>query len=414
MTRVDASARTVPRARTARLSALDDATVAAWRALSRRALDPNPYLDVDFLRSTHRHLAPDVDPVVVTAWDDGVMVGLLPYVESARWHGLPVRARSTAPPLGATVTDLHTPLLAPEAAVPAARALLAEATRPTHGRPAVVELAVLGTDGAVWPAVRRALDGLGATWRVWEHGERGAVGTGAADRTDLRRDDVGGPVDVPLDEVLAHLSRSRRRSVGRSAAALVEALGPLAWRDRSDDPAAVDDFVRLETSGWKGRREQGGEGVAVLDGGTAWLHEVTGRLRGTGALVVGELSAGGTPVFLGLTYAVGGHWFGARDVYADRLRRFGPGVLGRLVEAWWVRRQGVRLFDSCVNPAVYPTAAHLYPERRGIARVVAGRGPLGRTAVAGAAAVHEHRRASESARQDAPRDAGGAPAGRPS
>lgn len=408
MTAVAAPAPIVPHARTQRLSAVDDATVAAWRALARRAVDPNPYLDVDFLRSTHRHLAPAVDPFVVTAWEDGAMVGLLPYVEATRWRGLPVRLRSTGPPLGATVADLHTPLLAPGAvAVPAAAALFRSVTGSRAARPTVVELAMMGAEGPAWPAVRQALRRLGATWRVWSDGERGAVvrtptagaapPPGGAGRPPSR-------VPVPMPEMTAHLSRSRRRDVRRRAALLAAEHGPLVWSDRSDDPSAVDDFVRIEAAGWKGRADRGGESVAVLPGGTAWLTELTSVLRARGDLVVGELSAGGQPVYLSINFCSGDHWFGGRDVYDERFRRYGPGVLGRLAEAWWMRRVDVAAFDSCVNPAVYPDTSRLFPDRRRVVSLLVSRDLGGRALLAGAAAVHQHRRATE---------AGGAPAGRP-
>ncbi|MFC8597452.1 GNAT family N-acetyltransferase [Isoptericola sp. NPDC057191] len=382
------------RARAERLSRVDPATADAWRALSRRALEPNPYFDVDFLRDAHRHLAPEVDPLVVTAWDGDDLVGVLPCVESPRWHGLPVRVRSTAPPLGSTMVDLHTPLLAPDAAVAASTALLSWATA---GRgPVVLELPVLGADGEAWPALRQAARRLGASLRVWGTGVRGAVvPTSPARVSPAPTGPVGpGPVPVPVDALVAHLSASRRKSVRRTAAALAAAHGPLTWCDRSADPAAVEEVVRMEAAGWKGRPERGGQGIEVLDGGTTWWRGLTARLRAADRLLVGELAAGGKPVFLTVTYREGDRWFGGRDVYAEDLREYGPGVLGRLAEAWWAREQGA-VFDSCVNPAVYPDIARLYPDRRAVVSVVVSRGLLGRGVLAAAVAAHERRRARE-------------------
>ena len=378
------------RAHVVRLSRIGEATADAWRGLSRRALEPNPYFDVDFLRATHRHLAPGVDPLVMTAWDDATLIGVLPCVELPRWHGLPVRARTAAAPLGSTVADLHTPLLAPEAALPAAAALLSAGTA---GRaPVVVELPLLGADGEVRPTLERAARRLGASTRRWESGERGAVVPSGAAHAGAGRG-VGAPVPVAVDDLVGHLSTSRRKSVRRTARALADAYGALTWRDRSADPAAVDDFVQMETAGWKGRAERGGQGVAVLDGGTAWLRDLTDGLRAGGRLFVGELAAGDRPVYLTITYRSGGCWFGGRDAYDQDLQQFGPGVLGRLAEQWWARGQGAAFLDSCVNPAVYPDTARLYPDRRGVVSLVVSRGLVGRGILASSAAVHERRKA---------------------
>ncbi|MCR6493783.1 GNAT family N-acetyltransferase [Cellulomonas sp. P24] len=347
------------------LSTLGPSEIEAWRDLSRRAVEPNPYFDVDFLLSAHRWLRPDTDPLVAMVSDAGELRAVLPFVERRNVRHLPVVVRSTSAPLGATVADLHLPLLAPGDLEAAGDVLLRELGRSVHGRPVVVEFGVIRLEGPVWGAIERVASARGRRLMVRSESARGAVRPVLRDTGGVAQGAVGVGTDA-----LSHLSTSRRKSVARSMRAIRSELGPLTWVDRTGDLTAVDDFVRLEAEGWKGDPGEGGEGVVAVRGGERWFHDVTSRLRSEGRLHVGELQAGGNRVFMSVDMRSGDQWFGMRDVYDERYARFGPGTIGRLAEIAWFRTQELRLFDSCVNPTRYPHAATLYPDRAKVGRVL--------------------------------------------
>lgn len=347
------------------LSTLGPSEIEAWRDLSRRAVEPNPYFDVDFLLSAHRWLRPDTDPLVAMVADAGELRAVLPFVERRNVRHLPVVVRSTSAPLGATVADLHLPLLAPGDLEAAGDVLLRELGRSVHGRPVVVEFGVIRLEGPVWGAIERVASARGRRLMVRSESARGAVRPVLRDTGGVAQGAVGVGTDA-----LSHLSTSRRKSVARSMRAIRSELGPLTWVDRTGDLTAVDDFVRLEAEGWKGDPGEGGEGVVAVRGGERWFHDVTSRLRSEGRLHVGELQAGGNRVFMSVDMRSGDQWFGMRDVYDERYARFGPGTIGRLAEIAWFRTQELRLFDSCVNPTRYPHAATLYPDRAKVGRVL--------------------------------------------
>ena len=92
------------------------------------------------------------------------------------------------------------------------------------------------------------------------------------------------------------LSGRHRRELGRKARRLSEA-GPLTWEatDKSTDiEAFIEDFLRLEASGWKGRQ---GTALAAAPGRAAFFREVVrgaferDRLLGLGLRVGGRLAA---------------------------------------------------------------------------------------------------------------------------
>ena len=353
------------------LSTLGPSEIGAWRDLSRRAVEPNPYFDVDFLVSAHRWLRPDTDPQVSMVSEAGELRAVLPFLERRSVKRLPVVVRSTSAPLGATVADLHIPLFAPGDIEAAAEVLLRELGRSAHGRPVVVEIGVQRLEGPVWEAIERVASSRGRRLSVRSASARGALRPARREPDDAER----GSVRIDGD-ALAHLSTSRRRSVARSMRSIEAELGPLSWVDRTEDPTAIEDFVRLEAAGWKGDPGTGGEGVAAVGGGERWLHEVTARLRGDDRLLVGELKAGEQCLFMSIDMKAGAQWFGMRDVYDERFARVGPGTIGRLAEIAWFRTQELVLFDSCVNAARYPQAASLYPDRATVGRVlIAVNGP---------------------------------------
>lgn len=351
------------------LSSLDSHERDAWRSLAGRAVEPNPYFDIDFLTTTHQRLRPDVDPQVAMVSSGGQLRAVLPFVERRSAKGVPVIVRSTAAPVGATVADLHIPLLDATCVTESMRALLTELGSSRLGMPVVLDLAVHRLEGPVWEALRTVTSS-------WRHRLvlRGDQARGAFRLLDeTAPDQVCAPDEAPwpVDKsILGHLSRSRRKSLSRALAALEAEYGPLTWAGRTADPSAIKQFARIEDAGWKGDAAQGGQGVLTTAGGGIWLQEITDVLRRSGQLYVGTLRAGDRCVYMSVDMRAGGHWFGMRDVYDETFAAYSPGTLGRLAELAWFTTHEYLIFDSCVNSAVYPQAASLYPDRMRLGRVL--------------------------------------------
>ena len=351
------------------LSSLDARERDDWRRLSRRAVEPNPYFDVDFLLTAHRRLRPDLDPKVAMVSSGGQLRAVLPFLEQRSVKNAPVIVRSTSAPLGASVADLHIPLVDKDCVSQAMGALLTELGSSTLGLPVVVDFAVHRLEGPVWDALQHVTAQRRGRLMLRGDQSRGAFhipGERAADRSP--------PVPVspwPVDRsIFAHLSRSRRKSLNRSLAALEAREGQLTWVDRTRDPAAIDEFMTIEHAGWKGDSAQGGEGVLTTSGGATWFRETTERFRSAGDLFVGGLYAGARCIYLTVDIRTGDQWFGMRDVYDESFAAYSPGTLGRLVGMAWFAASPPVTFDTCVNPTLYPQAASLYPDRMRLGRVL--------------------------------------------
>ena len=353
------------------LSSIDADERDAWRRLSERAIEPNPYFDVDFLITTHRRLRPDVDPKVAMVSSGGELRAVLPFLERRSVKKAPVIVRSTSAPLGASVVDLHIPLVDAACALQAMRGLLRELGSSRLGLPVVVDLATHRLEGPVWDALQHVTGQRRGRLMLRGDQARGALrmtGERAADRSSPS---LSAPNAWPVDRsILAHLSRSRRHSLNRSFAALVAREGPLVWVDRTGDPEAIDEFMKIEDAGWKGDSTRGGQGVLTASGGATWFREVTDRLRSSGNLYVGALYAGEHCIYLSVDMRTGDQWFGMRDVYDERFAAYSPGTLGRLAEMAWFATGPPVTFDTCVNSTIYPQAASLYPDRMRVGRVL--------------------------------------------
>ena len=353
---------------TRHLSSLDAREQDAWRRLSRRAVEQNPYFDVDFLLTAHRRLRPDLDPKVAMVSAGGELRAVLPFLEQRSVKNVPVIVRSTDAPVGASVTDLHIPLVDKDCVSQAMGGLLTELGSSKVGLPVVVDLAVHRLEGPVWDALERETARRGGRLMLRGEKSRGAF------HIPGERADRSTPVPVspwPVGRsVVAHLSRSRRQSLRRALAALGAREGPVTWVDRTSDPAAIDEFMTIEHAGWKGDADRGGEGVLATSGGETWFRETTDRLRSVGDLFVGGLYAGERCLYLTVDIRSGDQWFGMRDVYDERFAAYSPGTLGRLVGMAWFAASPPVTFDTCVSPTLYPQNASLYPDRMRLGRVL--------------------------------------------
>ncbi|TFV53694.1 GNAT family N-acetyltransferase [Blastococcus sp. TF02A-35] len=341
-----------------RLPDLTPEVVGAWRDLAGRAAEANPFAEPETVLPAMRHLA------------DRGHAGLLTVARGARLEAVlpvtwPVRVplgegRSVPVPVLQTWVEpfqqLGAPLLDRDAAVPAMAALLRPGTVP--GIPALL-MRYFPENGPVAAALDAALA---------QRGQR-AVRLKTYERALLLRE--GGP---------AVKSNRRRRytKLRESMDAMAADLGPVQLVDRSDDPAAVEDFLRLEAAGWKGAR---GTALASRAAHAAWFREVCDGLRAAGRLELPVLSVGDRVAAIACNLVAGDGRIHLRSAYDEDLGDYRPGA--QLVRHWaeTMGESHAAWFDSLTVPD-NELFNQLWPARRTLSTVVVPYGPGGRTATA--------------------------------
>jgi CelD/BcsL family acetyltransferase involved in cellulose biosynthesis len=313
---------------------LDDVTPrdeAAWRDLAARTLEPNPFFEPDFVLAAHAHIPDSGTALFVTE-------------QSGRWTGaLPLRAgrfrtfRSWCHPY----VFLGTPLVADEAAF---AEFVEAALRTSRARLLFLDLLAASS----FP--REALADRDVALVADSEHERAA----------LERRAAGGYLD--------HMSRHQRKELNRLRRRLEERLGePLLVRDRGDDPDAVELFLQVEQSGWKGRR---GTALASVPEHAAFFRDLCTRFGTAARLQLLTLEAGKRIVAVKCNFAAGEALFCFKIGYDEELRAFSPGLqLERAnVEAFHEQRRE-RWMDSCAVPE-NEMINRLWPDRRRITSVV--------------------------------------------
>ena len=332
-----------------RLDRVTPADVAAWRLLSERAAEPNPFFEPDFVLPAHRAL--------------GGRVSLLVAEHDGRWSAcLPVR-RLLPGVLRSwrhSYCFLGTPLID--------AAALREATSALLGAARLLVLDAQNGDGVVATAIRAALGESGMTTFYERSQERAAL---------ARR-----PEPDYLDSMNAHHRREFRRQRRR----LEEQLGhPLDVRDVSDDIAAPGRFVAREAAGWKGRA---GTAFASRPGHGKFFEAVCAAFRAHGRLQMLELTAGDRTVAMKCNLAAGDGIFCFKIAFDEMLARHSPGVQLEIAHvARFHEDRDERWADSC---AAYDNQMinRLWPDRRRI--VTLGVSRTGLQAAAFRQAAHSY------------------------
>jgi CelD/BcsL family acetyltransferase involved in cellulose biosynthesis len=321
-----------------------------WAQLASSAATSNPFYEPGFMLPALEHFGErDLDLLVATD-GAGDWVGLMPVERPRRWRQL----------IGAALTPwqhphcfLDSPLLARDREQSAFEALL------HHARQEVGLIAFdrLPAEGPVASALNSACDALGVKPVVWQRSERAAL---------HRR-----PED---DYVRSSLSSKHFRELRRKGRKLESEVGEIAVLDRADDPLAIDDFLALEASGWKGD-----EGTALAAGpGAGFFRSVCNEFAWAGRLQMLALRAGDRTVAVQSALIAGEGLFCFKIAYDEALGRFSPGT--RLIAETaceFHRRPDLQWADSCSVPGSEPIE-RLWPDRRRLATVlVPGAGARG-------------------------------------
>ena len=312
----------------------------AWADLTRRALEPNVFLEPAFACPLIQRTRSDRRPEVLVVWETGDapfdrMVGLLPVFMPRLPFG-PVRGFHDK------LVGLGNPLLDRDQASAAARALLDWLAHRTPRAPALV-LTGIGEGPFL-----DLLGNLGPSHRV----EILASHRRAVLRPQGRAS--GNVLSLTSAKTRKARRRQRRRLSERGERAYVTARTPEAVAQ------ATERFLALEHKGWKGRR-----GTALLaDPAMATFARTMTRLMAeNGQCRIDALEIGDRAAAMGIVLGCGPHAYFWKTTFDEELASLSPGVQFAidLTEAQ-LGDSAVAMTDSCAIPD-HPMIDKLWPDR---------------------------------------------------
>jgi CelD/BcsL family acetyltransferase involved in cellulose biosynthesis len=282
--------------------------VGQWRALAERALEPNGYYlpSWEFAVDAFASGRTGASALVArsSAAPDGAnrLIGLMPVISMARAYKIPLPALVSAHPYG----TLCTPPLDRDFAHEAATDLLQAARQ--SGAHALI-LREISLDGATVKTLREVLRQQGLQPCVLQSQLRACL-----DATSEPEEMLRGALGA---KKLKELRRQRHRLAEHGVIRFDVA------RTREQGAAALEIFLRLEASGWKGKR-----GTALIqdDGDAAFVRRAAPKLAETGQCEIVTLCAGDTPVAAGIVLRHQDRAFFFKLGIDERFAKFSPGV----------------------------------------------------------------------------------------
>jgi Acetyltransferase (GNAT) domain len=289
--------------------ALTSVPVEQWRGLAERAIEPNGYYLPAWELAVNAFASGRTGVSALGAWqststsEPARLIGLLPVVSLWRACKIPLPALASASPYG----TLCTPLLDRSVAEEAARDLMREAR--AAGAHALV-LSDVSLNGAAMKAFTQALRQENLQPVVLHSHFRACL--------DARRE---------ADEVLRDaLSAKKLKELRRQRNRLAEAHGAVRFevaRSADDVSRAVEIFLGLEASGWKGER---GTALQQDNGDLSFIRHATRGLAETGQCEIIIMRAGDTAVAAAVVLRHQDRAFYFKLGIDERFAKFSPGV----------------------------------------------------------------------------------------
>jgi CelD/BcsL family acetyltransferase involved in cellulose biosynthesis len=284
--------------------ALQDVSPAPWRSLGERAIEPNAYYLPDWELAVNASAPGRTGASALVATDDTStrMIGLMPVVSLWQACKIPLPALVSAHPYG----TLCTPHLDREAADDAAGRLLEQAQQ--AGARALI-LREVSLDGVAMRAVGDRLQREGLHPRVLQSHLRACLDA-TRDGEDLLREALGA-------KKLKELRRQRQR-LGEHGTVRFEVA-----RSPDEVASALETFLALEASGWKGQR---GTALIQVAGDAAFIRRATSALAASGQCEIVTLHAGDTPIASGVVLRHQDRAFFFKLGVDERFAKYSPGV----------------------------------------------------------------------------------------
>lgn len=159
-----------------------------------------------------------------------------------------------------------------------------------------------------------------------------------------------------------NFKRKKRKELRRLRTRLGETgrLESLTFQRGDDLSAWADDFLALESAGWKGRA---GTALACSDHMSGFLQTALAMLHANGELVFWKLVLDGKPLAMLFAMLSGDQAWLGKIAYDEAFSKFSPGVLLILdATAGLLARDGIRLVDSSAVPD-HPMINHIWRDR---------------------------------------------------
>lgn len=321
-----------------------EALYEAWTGLAECCLEPNAFLDPDFALAAFRHLQPPRRLRVLVVFTPGEpathrMVALLPIVLPALPSGGLARAYVHKQ------AAVGVPLLDRALAAPALTALIGGLKNLCPSAGALV-FTQIPAQGPTFVLLRGHATAHDQELRLFGQHERAAFfGSSALDgRGRIRRP-------------RKNTRRQRRRLNERGSVSFRMCIGAQASE-------AMPEFLRLEASGWKGKRK-----TALAMAANDFAEGVVRRMGERGKLRIASLDLDGKAIAMGIILDAAGRSYFWKTAYDETLAGLSPGVLfvHELTERHLARDSTI-LVDSCATPK-HPMINRLWPDRMEITDV---------------------------------------------
>ncbi|MFZ2159945.1 MAG: GNAT family N-acetyltransferase [Bradyrhizobium sp.] len=292
------------------LAPLTAVAASQWRALAERANEPNGYYLPDWELAVNASARDRTGVAALAAWSqpsakkDGAarLIGLLPAISMWRAWKIPLPVLVSADPYG----TLGTPPLDRDMAEDAAAGLMMQARK--AGAHALI-LRDMSLDGAAMKAFREVLRQGGMHPRLLQSHLRACLDA-TRDADECLRDALG-------PKKLKELRRQRNRLAEHGEVRFEVASTPQAVA------SAVEIFLQLEASGWKGQR-----GTALLqhDGDAGFVRRATAALAELRQCEIVTLLSGDAPVAAAVVLRHQDRAFYFKLGVDEHYAKFSPGV----------------------------------------------------------------------------------------
>jgi len=324
---VTAAGIVVERADAARLATLDG----DWRALMQRADAANVFMHPALLGPATA-LYPHRRICALLAWQTvpgtpARLVGLWAVGRRRRRLLLPVPVLSAPPTPNAY---LATPVIDRDCLEAVCAAFL-EHIAADAALPKIVALDAMGSDGATFAALARAVAARNGALHVFTRSQRPILASGLDGKAYLER--------AMSASSRKKLRQHRRRLGEKGALASTVVSAPDEVRD------AFEHFLALEAAGWKGRQ---GTALASDAADAAFARATIAALAARGDAAIHSLTLDGRPVSMQVVLRAGRTAFTWKTAYDEALHDVSPGTL--LFEDYTTRLladRDIDRVDSC-------------------------------------------------------------------